>query len=72
MISTLQQAVRYTIEQSVMNGSQMNEVIAFLKEKPEEVINFCAEIQDAYPVHDRRTPVVLLGYVLLHVLKRVR
>ena len=51
------------------DGGVISNVLAYLKENPDQILEFGIQIQDAYPEHDRRTPMVKMALVLKEALK---
>lgn len=52
------------------SGSTMNLLLRKLRAMDAiELSEFCLQMQDAYAVSDRRTPVLMLAFVLEHALK---
>jgi len=70
-IHTTEDAVRLTLNTGFTNDDKgvMPEVLAYLKRHPEQVMEYGMQLQDAYNIEDRRTPMVKMALTLKSALK---
>jgi len=69
--NTTKDAVQLTLSTGLTSDDKgvMPEVLAYLKQHPDQIMEFGMQIQDAYNVEDRRTPIVKMALALRSALK---
>lgn len=70
-VCTTKDAVRLALSTGLADDTKgvMPEVLAYLKQHPDQIMEYGMQIQDAYSVNDRRTPIVKIALTLQSALK---
>jgi hypothetical protein len=67
---TLKEAVAIASSNGfILNGTRSAEILKFLYRYPGQIAEFALNVQDSYSVSDRRTPILVLSYVIEEALK---
>lgn len=69
---TVEEAVKYFLEDIAGSKNNYENVINFLKNNPEEIGEFCLQIRDIYGEKDRSTALILVAILIEKLLLKLK